>query len=737
MSVATQPLPNSPLEPEESAFSLRDLWIAIRKHKWMVGLAVTVGIAAAIVVSAAMTRIYEASSTVYFDPRPPQPLGEKVEPVIDTSADYWNRKEYYNTQNWILTSRATLEPVVLRLRLHMDRAFVKNNPGTAREDKPVVTVAEAAALLASRMKVLPVNESRLAKVTYRDADANRAAEVLNAILKVFIGKNEEELLSATTDAAAWLHGQVDVLKQDLETSEVALHDYKKDKNLLSVSLDDQSNMLREEIQQLNSALTAARARRQQVAARSAALAKVPEDNPADLPSRELLESPILQGLRSEFVNASRELEGLLGSGKGEAHPLAAAAGARKETTRQALLAEIRNVKQALAREVQAVDGEIGGLQRLFDGARDRALEINKLEIEYKRMRRSRDTNERLFTIVTERAKESDMARLMKVNNVRIIENALVPKSPVSPNTPLNILGGCAAGMVLGLAGAVARESMDRSIRDPEDAETSVRLPLLGLLPAAADGGAAYGYGRRRRRAKASADVSLDKLTHTSPSSTFAEAARSIRTSIAFSTPDKKVRSLLVTSAVAGDGKTTVASNVAISMAQAGDRVLLIDGDLRRARVHKAFSIPSGPGFSELLIGAVAMENAVVASEVPRLSLMPAGALPPNPSELLHSQAFTDLLERLKGSFDVVIIDSPPLVPVTDGAILAARLDAVILVARALRTSRSAARRAVRILADVGANTLGIVLNDFNAGTGRRGYYYREYGYTPELSDSAS
>lgn len=728
------PANSVPPDPQERRISLSEVGSSVRKH-WILVISCFVIVLAVVgLITASTTRMYEAEATIYFDPRPPQPLGGDVEPVIDTSADYWNRKEYYNTQHWILTSRATLEPVVLKLRLHFDRGFVRNRPEVDRVQEQLLPPSECATLLASRMKVSAVADSRLAKVTYRDANPTRAAEVLSAITKTYIGQNEEELLSATTEASTWLHGQVSVLRDDLEKSEVALNDYKKDKNLLSVSLDDQSNMLREEIQRLNGALTDAKAKRQQVAARANALGSLSEENPSELPARELLESAVLQELRAQFVSAKRDLDGLSGSGKGAKHPDVIAAEARFQTTRGALLDEVKNIKRSLSRDVQATDMEIGGLQRLFNDARDRALEINKLEIEYKRIRRTRDTNERLFSIVTERSKESDLARLLRANNVRVVDAPVVPKVPVSPNLPLNLLGATAAGLLLGLAGAVARESMDRTIRGPEDAEGIVGLPLLGMLPAS--GATKPSYGRRREKTPKSSDDSLDLLAHESPTSTFAEAARAVRTSIVFSSPDRPIRTLLVTSAVAGDGKTTVACNLAITMAQAGQRVVLIDCDLRRSRLHGVFSVENNPGVTGVIVGPRSIESGILATAVPNLSLLTSGALPPNPSELLHSEAFGQLLESLKKQFDIVIIDSPPLVPVTDAAVISTRIDSVVLVARAFKTSRAAAQRAVRILRDVNANTVGVVLNGFDSGRSRYGYYgYREQGYAPRTEST--
>ena len=383
-----------------------ELFVAVRQHWLLVLGAFMGGIAIAVIVSNAQTRIFESVATIYFDPRPPQPLGEKVEPVVDTSADYWNRKEYYNTQHWILSSRAILEPVAERLRLRWDPGFIRNKAGLERENEPVLSLDEVVGILVSRIRVQPIDDSRLARITVRDASPERARRILTALTELYLSQNESELMAATTEASKWLHNQLTTLKSDLDESEIDLHKYKKEKDLLSVSLDDQSGMLREEISQINVALTEAKTRRQHIAARSQQLADVDEKDPVNLPARELLESVVLQQLRAHYLEVSKELSGLLGEGKGENHPSVVASKARRDASKTALLDEIRNIKRSLEKDVRAADSEIGGLQSLYNRARAGALEVNQLEIEYRKLRRTRDTNERLLTLVTERAKRA-------------------------------------------------------------------------------------------------------------------------------------------------------------------------------------------------------------------------------------------------------------------------------------------------------------------------------------------
>jgi capsular exopolysaccharide synthesis family protein len=278
------------------------------------------------------------------------------------------------------------------------------------------------------------------------------------------------------------------------------------------------------------------------------------------------------------------------------------------------------------------------------------------------------------------------------------------------------------------------------VKTPEDVERNLGLPFLGLLPAVADAQPAQGsYGKRRSRRGRDPKAPLigrpELVVHEYPTSGVAEAARALRTNILFMSPDVQFRTLLVTSAAPAEGKTTVACCIAIAMAQAGRRVALLDCDMRRPRIHRVFGMTNDVGVTTALMDQDKISEIIRPSEVPNLSVVTTGPIPPNPAEILHSDAFQRLLNRLASQFDHVVVDSPPVAPVTDAAILSTRVDATILVLRAFKTSKDLARRAVRSLRDVGNNRLGTVLNavDFD----RRDYGYYQYYYYHREGYSAS
>jgi capsular exopolysaccharide synthesis family protein len=378
------------------------------------------------------------------------------------------------------------------------------------------------------------------------------------------------------------------------------------------------------------------------------------------------------------------------------------------------------------RDLAVVKKQEAGLSKLFEAAKTQALDLNLLEIEYNRLRRSKENTEKLYQLVLERTKESDLTRMLRVNNLRIIDAPLVPRSPVSPRVPINIALGIFVGLVLGVSAAIGCALLDRTLKTPDDVERELGHAFLGLLPEIDDGShkPSY-YGRRKRGRPASGGGKRELIVHEHPSSGLAEASRAIRTNLMFSSPDHPFQTLLVTSAGPAEGKTTVACCLAIAMAQAGQRVLLLDCDLRRPRLHRVFNKTSEFGITTCLLED-SLEYAALPTDVPNLSVIPAGPLPPNPAELVHSERFRTMLQRLSKQYDRIIIDSPPLVPVTDAAILSTLVDATVLVIKGFATRKELARQAARALADVGAKMAGVVLNAINLDRHEYKYYYYYY-----------
>ncbi len=713
-------------KPNESN-SLEQLWRAVHKGRYIILVTCVLVTAGAAFWTLGQTKVYRSTTVLQIDPTPPSPLGTDV-PAIIGADTFWNNQEYYATQYRILKSRKVAAGAVRELRLDRDGGFLRGLPAGAQGDA-TATERETIDLVLGRLAVDPIKESRLVTVTFDDPDPERARRILAAVVNAYLQGNIDDVASSNTSASEWLREQLITLKNDLESSELSLHDYKRDNRILSVSLDDQSNMLREEMKRLNDALTDVRVRREHIVSRTRELEKIDANDPVELPATELLQSNVLTSLRASYVTSKSEFASLTEGGKGEQHPEVRAAAARVGTAREALLREVKNIKGALRGDLAAVSREAGGLDLLYERAKQRGLDLNKLEIEYRRLERTKTNNEKLFGVVLERTKESDLASMMKFNNIRVIEEPLASRAPVRPNVPLSISIGLIGGLALGLLLAVAREQFDRSVKTSDDVERELGIAFLGTLPLTDAAGP-----------KTASSDPPELIAHSHTTSMLAEAARGIRTNLLFMSPDEPYRRMLITSPGPGEGKTTVASTIAIVLAQTGQRVLLVDCDLRRPRLHKIFGRLNDVGVTSMTLEPNALDPDSLATLVPNLSLLPAGPRVPNPAEFLGSEAFKALLDRLSERYDRVIVDSPPATIVSDATILATMVDGIVLIARSMQTPKDSARKAIRTLQDVGGSVVGAVLNALDPirlGYGRYKYYNYAYGYYGHDRDDAA
>jgi capsular exopolysaccharide synthesis family protein len=301
-------------------------------------------------------------------------------------------------------------------------------------------------------------------------------------------------------------------------------------------------------------------------------------------------------------------------------------------------------------------------------------------------------------------------------------------SATRPNVKMNLVVSAVLGLVAGLLGAILKDLLDRTIKTPADIEGIVGLPVLGVLPLVNESArkASY-YGRKRKAATDQDDSPAEFLVHNLPKSGAAEAARAIRTNLQFMALDRPTKALLVTSAGPGEGKTTIACTIAIALAQAGHRVVIVDCDLRRPRIGRLFDVPGDVGVSSVLVGDATAESLPMATQIERLDVVSSGPIPPNPSELLQSDRFRQLLAYLVGRYDRVVIDSPPILPITDAAVLATQVDGLVLVTRAFKTTKEHAKQARRTIETIGGRIFGCVLNAIDLSKVEyKNYYYHYY-----------
>ena len=419
------------------------------------------------------------------------------------------------------------------------------------------------------------------------------------------------------------------------------------------------------------------------------------------------------GIRTELREAQVSLTSLLKRCTGEHEAVKA--------VRQRIA---RLAKELKDKEQQYADAYLSLLEQRENSAENRHKELNReLEAqkkiaasmniktaEFAIMQSALTRTEKLCDIINSRIKELNVTENIGAMNITILEVATAEESPVKPQKTRVMAMVMVMGLMLGVGLALLRDWTDHRLRSAEEVAACVGAPVLGVVPS---------MKGKHETAESARLVADDPTSHT------AEAYRTIRTGVFFGVPEGEAKTIVVTSPTAGDGKTTMACNLSIAMAQAGQRVLLIDCDFRKPRVHRVFKMDGDVGLSNVLAGRSELNDAIQRNGVEGLSILPCGPTPPNPSEMLNSQAFLDVLEKIKDEYDQIIIDSPPVMPVTDSRILAAVCDQTILVIRAEKSTRKAAEHASEGLRSVGARILGVVVN---AVTTRKGGYGYGYGY---------
>ncbi len=767
MNSNARPGVEPPEEQNPLVEQLRVLW----KHRAVV----LAGIAVALCIDALWVlrqpKIYAATAMVQFEPNPPRPLGRQVEDV-DTSGvgSYWNIREYYETQYRVMRSRGVAEGVVRRLGLQHDPDFMNVAPERRRNWRSV-SVTEAANALIGRLRVEPVKESRLVNITIEDRSPRRAQLVANTLADVYIQRNLEHRLGSTRDAVRWLSNQLDELRENLSTSEGRLQQYRLEHNIVSDTFADQRNVLGNRIARLSEALTEAQTRRFNLQARvtevQRAAAVVLDTLPApgttgtgasvdasvasraewqrrvvaalsQLMAPEFLASGVLSTLRTQFETASREEAALEPRYLPTAVELRTAR-ARTNSVVSMVRAEVQNIKGAAEAEQRGVTRAEGNVRAELMAAQREAVRLNEQEMVYSRLSRERDNHAKIYGIVLERATEGNLMQELRVNNMTVLDYALVPVSPIKPRVPVVLAIGAVAGLLLGIFAVLIMVQLDRTIRSQQHIEENLRAAFLGYFPMLNSRGLRahknYQYGDTHQN---DAPIeNLDLAAHSHPMSLVAELARSIRTNLLFMSPDRPFQALMVTSASPREGKTFTATTLAITLAQSGKRVILLDGDLRRPRVHKVFGIRPPVGLTNVLIGEATVEEAVLETGVPNLQVLPCGPVPPNPVELLHSQRMTELIAHLRRTYDRIVFDSPPVSAVTDALALGPQLDGVVLVVRARFTRRDQGAAVVRQLRDLGSRVVGVILNAVDLREESPGYsyhYYNKYDYSSHPSE---
>ena len=716
---------------------LLDYWHVLRRRRWIVYLSVIAVTLAALIGSFLVTPLYRSTVTLQIERQSPDILTFRDLGRIDHSWAAYS--DFYQTQYRILSSKPVARDAVERLGLtgHPEFESTAGKPGLIaraialipRRRSSIATVdpLDAAAMrVRGALTVAPIRNSQLVEVSWVSTDQQLAADVANAVADAYVRFIIRSQHSASGQAEEFLVDQIGELRREIAEIESQLQVYGESRRIVSV--DEASNITLQALQDIAARRTAAQTA---LAAADAGYRSVREA-PADaLP--EVLQSSLIARLREEY--AAYEAEFSVKSrrfkdGWPEMQTLQAKLERsleRLELETERIADQVRASREAEYRkslsEVHNFDGLLAEQEHSAQRLKRDAVEFLNYQSEVEKKR------ETLDRLVRRQGEMSLTTRLMDAEtsptNIRIMQRATPPLAPYRPDTRANLFLGLLFGVSLGLVLAFFLDYLDNTINSTQELERVSSLPLLAVIPR-------HGEALTRMRRGTVPTVepvrSFDQVSHQDGRASASEAYRELRTAILMSHPGEPPRRIVVTSALPEEGKTATAINLATVLAQLGRRVLLVDTDLRRPRLHRAFERPNREGVSTYLSGLEDdTTRLIVPTPVEHLDLLPSGPIPPNPSELLNSARFAELGGRLiEQGYDHVLFDSPPSLSVSDARIIAAHVDTGILVVRAGRTPRQSVKvAAARFAGDAGAR-FGVVLNDLDRLAQRGGYEAYRY-----------
>jgi capsular exopolysaccharide synthesis family protein len=555
-----------------------------------------------------------------------------------------------------------------------------------------------------RLRVTPVRNSRLVDVAFVTPDAQLSARIVNEHAAAYIDQNLEFKFLASKEAADWLAARMKEQRDAVEKSEEALQRYREQTG--AVALEDRQNIVIQRLTELNAAVTRARTDRIEKEAVYDQVRNLQADSAAIDTVPQILGNAFIQQQKAELANLQRQ-RAQMAEKLGAKHPDMVKLATAIETTQKRIEAEIQKVVLALRNDYEAALSNERALQAALNQQRQEAQELNRAAIQYGQLERDAEANRQLFQGLLQRTRETDISADLKTNNIRVVDAAEPPLEPSSPNRRTNLLLGLVGGLMLGIGLAFFFEYVDARIKSPEEIKGHLGLPCLGIVPAI-------------RLEPGQSDPLLSSATP----HVFVEAIKSVRTNLLFSSAEETAKAVVVTSTGPGEGKTVVAVNLAIALAQAGQRVLLMDCDMRRPRVHALIGSAQEPGLSNVMVGNAKATEAVQKTSVPNLWVLPSGKHPPNPAELLGSKRFREFMKNLSEHFDWIVLDSPPVMAVTDAVVVSHFAHGVVYVVGAEMTTRQAAKQALDQLEATKVAFFGAVLNKVDLQ--KNAFYYQQY-----------
>jgi succinoglycan biosynthesis transport protein ExoP len=713
------PWDQMPREPH-----LLDYFIILRKHQWLVLTFLLTVVTVVTIASFKMKPVYEAAARVEVDRE-----AQNMLPFQDPNSygEYVDMENYIETQSKILQSETLALQTIRALDLGRYPEFGgaanslawTHGAGAAR--RPAILGAFLGRLIVKR-----VPNSRLVEVQFEAQDPQLAAQVVNTHLQSYIEQNFRSKYDATTQASTWLSAELEELRIKVEKSEDARIAYERQNQIWQI--DEKQDITTQKLADLSKAVTEA----QTMMAEKEALYRMAASGNVDaLPAAR--ENGVIQDLLKRkteldenYADATHQY--------GPNFPKVQRLAAQRTELEQDLEKARKTVIESVQQEFDTAHQRVVLLQEALDKQKAEANDLAEKLVQYHILQHDAESNKALYDGLLQKLKEAGITAGLRSSNIRIVDPALAPTSPSRPQKARNIMLAILVGLVGGVGLALFREYLDNTVKSPDDIEALTGLPSLAVVPSLP--GLNGHHSRLSRFSRDShpqvtAGPRVELLSYVQPKSQISEAFRALRTSLLLSQAEHPPQVILVTSALPREGKTTAAVNLAVTLAQLGDRTLLMDSDLRKPGIRRALNLTMGKegGLSSYLAGVLTLDEAIIPHPtITNLEALTTGPVPPSPADLLSSHRMREAITELRRRYKFIVIDSPPIMAATDAVILSSLTDGVLLVVRSGETPKEAFTRTRDLLAAVKSRLLGVVLNAVDSSAPDYYYSYRYYPY---------
>jgi succinoglycan biosynthesis transport protein ExoP len=719
----------SPREPH-----LYDYLLILRKHLWLILTFMVSVVTIVAIATFRMQPVYVATTRIEIDRQNSNILPFQAVDSYDLMIDTDN---YIETQSKILTSETMALETIRNSGLSALPQY--SSPNGPSEAVATGTLAnqkrppELGAFLAS-LSVKRVPSSRLMDVSFESTDPQLAARVVNAHIETYVQRNFQSQYDSTTRATTWLRDQLEELKIRVQRSEDARIAYERQNQIWT--LDDKQNVTSQRFVDANRELTVAQNER----VKRQAILEFAKSGNIDAVPQIQSDAALAEFQRRLTDTTSQHQEALEQFGPN--FPKVKRLQAQIKDIQDNIQKEKQNIIDTLDSEYRQAVAREAMLAKELDIQKQEVNQMAGKMVEYNILKREAEGNKVLYDGLLTKLREAGVSASIHSSNIRIVDPAMVPSTPSRPAKARNVALALVVGLVGGIGLALMREYMDNTVKTPDDIETLSRLPSLAVVPLfeATNGNGASGKRSTKLLpgSSSSGHQRMELVAQHLPKSQMSEAFRALRTSLLLSRADHPPQVILVTSALPREGKTTAAANLAVTLAQLGDKTIVVDADLRKPGVGRLLNMTGGnyAGLSSYLAGASSLDLVIVPHPIiPNLAAIPTGPLPPNPADLLSSHKVAEAIAELRKRFKFIVIDSPPVMAATDAVILSVQTDGVLLVVRSGETPKEAFSRTRDLLVSVKCNILGVVLNAVNAGAPDYYYSYRyypySYGYGPQ------